>query len=803
MSKSFEAEEVINLQYARKMYDNWDSIAHINSKHKDLEEERMKLKQYILKYEGNINDVQALIKVSYKYPKNKKGKSRQTVYGVGLQNLLRETRQTISKDIYDDIDMVNSEPTLLIGYCEKSKYKCDAVKYYKDNRDKCLKELMEKCKLTKEDAKLEILKILNGGTPKYLNMKMNFYDNINNEIKIILSKIESNQAYADILKDIKANKKSKWNYEGSLLCYIIHDIENKCLLKCIEFLKKENIDISNLILIFDGFMIPKKTQVSNNDFLKRMSEYVSNETTYNVNYIKKEMEEFIDVSKFEINHDNDEEFIKKVHTASNDDDASNILLENIKNICYCCNDTIWIKRKSNKCYTDDSHKVDLELQNIGMSLNIVKKGINPQSYSKDFAKLKKIVETTKMKLKTYDEYIDNNFYNKIIKFGIDKLFFKNGYIKFVDDGKYEVIKENPFDDSVMTTYRIPRKLPDLDNIKPETIEELKQRVFKPIFQDDEVINNFLSHMSRASACKFIDKDWLSLIGLRNSGKGVLVTLFKNALCEYVIEINSNHFIQERMKKADDAKEFSWLYDARYSRIWFTSEFIHDSDTKIKMNGTLIKSLCSGGDMRECRKNFIDPIQVKPMGRLCMMANDIPDIDPIDAIQTLSKFDMPSQFLDEIDYKKKEKEAKQKKRTLNKNIFKADPSIKDFCMREDIADCVILLLLQNYKKNKVINCKKVRHTTKELREDKKDDGALLNKYFNFTGSDNDYVLSCELSKLVNDGIFTCSLSKLKQLIKMNGGIEDKHLKNRDEKEQKRGSQRGYTCVKLNEQLNELD
>lgn len=806
MSKSFEAEEIFSLINARKIYDNWDTIPHFNPKQKDLEEEKVKLKQYIIQNEGKVNDILGTIKVTYKYSKNKKGKSRQTVKGVGLQNILREVRQTIAKDLYDDIDMINSEPTLLIGYCEKSNYKCDAIKYYKNNRDMCLKQLMDTFKISKEDAKMEILKIINGGKPKYSKCNIKFYNDMINDVKSILAKIITNQAYADILKSIKANKKNQWNYEGSLLSYIIHDIENKCLLRCIEYLKKENIDVSNMVLVFDGFMIPKKTQVSNTEFLKKMSKYVSEKTTYNVEYIKKEMTEFIDVSKLEINHDNDDDFIKKVHKANNDEEAADILLNNIKDICCNCNGTLWIKRKSTRCYTDDSNKFNLELQSICLSLNIITNTEPAKSYSKDLTKLKKIVEIAELKLQTHAEYIDNNFYNKIISFGIDKLFFKNGYIEFIDDGKYNIIKESPEDETVLTVYRIPRNLPNFDNINNDTMEELKQRVFKPIFQDESVINNFLAHMSRASACKYIDKDWLALIGVRNSGKGLLVTLFKSALCDYVAEVSSNHFIQERMKKADDAKEFSWLYDARYSRIWFTSEFIQDNDTKVKMNGTLIKSLCSGGDLRECRKLFINTIQVKPMGRLCMMANDIPDIEPIDTIQTLSKFDMPSQFLDEIDYKKKEKECRKEKKKMNKNLFKADLTIKDFCTREDVSDCVILLLLQNYKKNKVMNCKKVRHTTKDLREDKKDEMSLLKKYFDFTGSEKDYVLSSEISKYISNGVFNCSVSKLKQLIKMYGGIESKHLHNRYEDDQDkrvRGNQRGYTNIKILEQIDDVD
>ena len=111
---SFESTELYNLVNARKIYDNWGAMPFINSKKHPLHEQKNILKKYILKNIGN--NLKGKTPTSYHYCAGKKNNSRQYVTGVGLQNLMKEVRESIACDHYNDIDMVNSEPSLLLNF---------------------------------------------------------------------------------------------------------------------------------------------------------------------------------------------------------------------------------------------------------------------------------------------------------------------------------------------------------------------------------------------------------------------------------------------------------------------------------------------------------------------------------------------------------------------------------------------------------------------------------------------------------------------------------------------------------------
>ena len=779
MAKSFEAVEIISLISARKILDNWDNIHFDNPKRLNLKNEKEKLKNYILR--NKSNKTTGKIPTTYHYTFGKKDKSRQTVNGQGLQNLMRPIRQTISHEYYNDIDMVNSQPTILLNYCKMANYNHTGIEYYINHRDECCKSLMDKYKINKDDAKKAIIRVINGDKPK--DYKLQWYIDFCKDIESFHKILETNPEY--IVRLSKINEKKKRNELGSLTSEILHDIENRILIQCIAFLKHEKISIDKIVLVYDGFMLPKKDCSISEGLLNRLSQWILDKTKYSVQYIVKPMNEIIDLNGFEI--DESVDLISKKHIANTDNDASNILLDTLSEQCYFCDGQIWLRTQCDRIFTNDENIITNELINRCMLLDI-EKNDKHKYYSANLAGCKSIVITAINKIKTNANYRDESFVDRMIAYTRDKIFFRNGYIEMVDSEIRMHYEEDYNDYSIITPIRIAYDLPTSTmNYDEDVMNELIDRVMMPIFGSEDFMNNYLEHVARAITGHIEDKDWLILSGMRNCGKGVLTLLNKNTWGAYSNETSANSFLIEKSHTAEDPKKYAWLGSNRWTRLLFTSEVKFDvEDRSLKIDGNLIKNkLSSGGDVIEVRDLYKSAIRIKPQSRLFMMCNDIPPITPPDATQTLSKFNFPSQFLDKDVYETRREEG-----TLNKNTKLKDLDIKDYVINQDVSYCYMMMVLNKYTTQKVRNCQKVIDDTNSIKADMGDETEVIRSMFNFTGSKKDYILSNELNDFYQKNHFHISINKLKEILVFNGAVYDKHLGDNN-------TQRGYSCIRIKE------
>jgi hypothetical protein len=760
---SFESTELYNLVNARKIYDNWGAMPFINSKKHPLHEQKNILKKYILKNIGN--NLKGKTPTSYHYCAGKKNNSRQYVTGVGLQNLMKEVRESIACDHYNDIDMVNSEPSLLLNFCIKSEYPYKGIKYYCDNRDACLTKMANQYKMTMSEAKNEIIAIINGGKLKY---NMDWFVDCYNEIVEIHRRIAKHPSYEAKFDAIKTKK--DYNTIGTLMAEIFNEIENKCLLQAINFLKQRKISIENIVLVFDGLMIPKKVASIDDKFLSDLSNFIYETTHYDVKYILKPMKNVIDLKKFEI--DDSKELIQKPMIADDDKEASNLLLSTMKGQCFCCEGIVWLRSQSDRVFLCEETSVIDELINRCMELNITDHKGHP--YGNNMSGAKSITMTALNQIKINPDYRDNEFVDRMTTFTRGKVFFQNGYMDFE---KKDIIIEQDYDDyEIITPVRISRNLPILEENRisghiTKIGHELIDKVLLPIFGDAKMYVNYLHHIARAITGHIEDKDWLILSGMRNCGKGVLTSLNNHTFGIYSGETSANNFLMERAHTIEDPKKYAWLKQHRWTRLLHTSEIkIDGNDDNGKIDGNLIKNkISSGGDKIEVRDLYQKTIRMVPQCRLFMMCNDVPQIAPPDAVQTLSKFNFPSKFVEQDIFDNMKKDG-----IDNPNIKKADPLIKDFVMDNDVCEAFLLMVFQTYEPCKVINCQKVIDDTNDIKADLGDETALLKKYFVFTGKKDDVILSTDLSKFHKEGKINISINKLKQLLTFNGATNSQHL-----------------------------
>lgn len=806
MARSFVSEEEIPRSALLTAYCNFENfkwkkslVNKINSSGSSLQQEKNKLHLMITRIKKVSNGI-AYIPTTYSYTRNKFKSSRQFVDGVGLQNIMRPIRHLLAKDIYDDIDMVNSEPTLLYNYCIKAGYPCNAVKYYVDNRDECFEELIKNEKIDKADAKTAVIVLVNGGKPEAYKTKW-FCDLVEN-IKEIHKLIEKDPAYEMRLRRIKEKKShaKKSSPIGSLISEIFQDIENACLLACLECLELNNKSIKRAVLCFDGFMIPKEEGVTDMALVK-MSNFVKERTGYVVRYIKKPMDEALCIDN--MTFDESKFAPKEPQIANDDDEASTILLNSMKGQILCCSNAdpskqpeVWVRTEAAHIYTTDENQIIDELISRVMALNIMKdidvgKFTKRTNYSTNITGANNIVKTALMKVRTMKEYRNNTFVNDMIDYTKKKIFFLDGYI---DSKGRRIIEDEEEDIDIKTPIRISRNVPDLSKVEDKVTEELKEKVLIPIFGSEETMTNYLRHVSRGIFGHIEDKDWLIIQGVRNCGKGVISKLNDRTFDCYYSETSANHFLMERQHTSEDPRKYDWIAQIRWARLLGTSEIKIDTDNikNTKIDGNLMKSkMGSGGDPIEVRDIWKSAFKMIPQFRLMMMANDIPPIDPPCAVQTCSKFHCPHEFIPKDEYNELKK-----KKALNENTFLRDEKIKDYVKRPEVCDAYLKLVVEAYTKEKVQNCKKVKEDTNQLQTDMGDEKAIIAEFFEFTHNKKDEVTATELKEFHKKGEIKVTITKLRELLKFNGASESNHCG-------EERSQRGYTGVKIIKKINSDD
>jgi hypothetical protein len=196
----------------------------------------------------NKSNPSGYIKVSY----NQIDKSgRFYAYrSLSLQNMCREIRGSIAGNYYFDLDMVNCHPVIL---CKL--FDLPYLSKYIDNRDKIINKLIKLNDYDYDYIKTAILQTIYGGNNKNIKPSK-WFKGFKIEIKNLLDKMPS--LYPDIYKKVvKSKGKNYFNLNGSVLSLAIQIVENDLLQIIIKSLQKKKTLSNEMVLCFDGIMIPK------------------------------------------------------------------------------------------------------------------------------------------------------------------------------------------------------------------------------------------------------------------------------------------------------------------------------------------------------------------------------------------------------------------------------------------------------------------------------------------------------------------------------------------------------------------
>ena len=243
------------------------------------------------------------------------------------------------------------------------------------------------------------------------------------------------------------------------------------------------------------------------------------------------------------------------------------------------------------------------------------------------------------------------------------------------------------------------------------------------------------------------------------------------LIVYIGTTSANNLLEKRLN-VDSAKEMMWVADIWDTRILFTSEF---KTCEGKIDGSKIKTICSGGDVVSMRTNHKDEIKKMLSFMLCMCLNDLPEFDgQKDAIKKMTFCNLEYTFISKKEYDEKV----ENKEDVSK--FKiGEDSIDNFINDEEITNAFIIDILNHYETEKPSFSKNIIKSTESQKEDQESIDFVY-EYYEITGNKNDVVVVKDfVEQMRKSGSALSSTKWLNELRKVNNNIYKKKCENRND------------------------
>jgi hypothetical protein len=255
---------------------------------------------------------------------------------IGLCNLTRKIRHTITCDYSVDIDIKNSSPSILYNLLQKEnekligndKFKYQNLENYIQHRDEFLQSICEIKNIDRKDAKALVVAVINNKyipknelisyPPKFVNFYWEMY-HIRNKLAIVFADLfeetkrekeeklglkseddnEDDKNDLEISDDEEEEKteilktEKKINYMGSFMTKLLFNYENEIIMNCLNVFKEKNIAVHGLQ--YDGFPFDKKHK--NDELLELCKEEVLKKMGFHIEFDFKELDEIIPITE--------------------------------------------------------------------------------------------------------------------------------------------------------------------------------------------------------------------------------------------------------------------------------------------------------------------------------------------------------------------------------------------------------------------------------------------------------------------------------------------------------------------------
>jgi hypothetical protein len=241
---------------------------------------------------------------------------------MSLQVTSKYVRHFVSGEYYTDIDIVSCHIVLLEHYCETNGIPRKSLSRMVYKRDKIFAEVLEENpKLEREDLKRAILALLNGGTSAYrqIHKKTDALVDFAEEMQVIIQRIA--KLNPDLLREVKSRRQSggrDYNHEGSVMCIILQDLENKCLEIMEEVAQGFGVEIHEMVPIHDGMQIPKRIEDGGrlDELLRACETSIHTRLGVKVDLVTKAMDSYLEAGEFEWPDDSELHYCRPIKEVS-------------------------------------------------------------------------------------------------------------------------------------------------------------------------------------------------------------------------------------------------------------------------------------------------------------------------------------------------------------------------------------------------------------------------------------------------------------------------------------------------------
>lgn len=715
--------EPFNLENAIILVSNFDDIIQqLPLERQNKIREKRKEFDFLLGLKKICKNSNGIIQTTYKPSKNLKTQGRLFAQNASLQSLPREFRGCLANGLLYDIDIINAHPILLQQYCEKNGIRCDNLKYYCNNRDDVLNEIMIEYDYTRDEAKNLFLRSINGGFSEGITNK--FYVDLKKEIKEIhnLITLKNN----DLYKSLK--KRKDFNIEGSVTNVILCDLENLVITTAYEYLSNNDYDVC--VLVFDGLMIKIKNDIYIPfpiEVLEDMSNYIYTKTGYKVNFIEKPLDTSIDLSIIR-NKLNAMKVDLSNKTIINDDvEARDYVLKLHGHKYISCNKTKYVK--VGNLWSSHPNDVRQVIMNDIISSDL---WIPTKSSVKKYSGSASSINSCLNLILTTGFKTDNNFIRVNKHKAINYLPFQDCVYSFIDKKTYEY---NELDIAFFNDTN--RKFPK----NSDPVHKARLMKFIDAIYPNETQRDYNYHLMARALAGSNDKIWIKKVGERNCGKSKETALMENAFGSFVDIFDAKCLINTKNNLSSETA-LSWVVEIKDTRLAISNEIKVNENQQVTLNGNFIKQL-SGGDTIRCRKLNENNEKFKVEFTMVINCNQEYKTDPIDAMENAIIFNYETKFVDEDELIEGIAYYKLK-----------DDGVKTLIYEDEIIDEYILFLLSYFNKNLLPKPDIVKLST-ELSLDE-DDGNKLSKFlathFKTTNNKDDKYHSSDILHIVNNNGF---------------------------------------------------
>ncbi len=419
---SFKSVEQFDYISLLTILQNWDHI-EVRDNGKDTWEVNNKVyvpKTIITNYLKRAtllpNSRLGEIPVTYKYSQIRKKQGRQfVVNGLGLQSFNKWFRHTICHDLYVDVDIVNAQPSMLVQYCQKNSIACPELLKYIQNRTQYLTDLIHAHNFSKQEAKQCLLAVINGGKRYSL---VPWFEPFKRELTDIHQQIIKQPQNQDIIELVKKSrtKVDGHNLEGRVTNHILCQLENEILMTCLSYLRDHNYSLKNVVLCFDGFMLPKDILTPDSDFFSQLNTYVFQKTGYDLTFVQKPIDLVLNLGSFQCNLDDFQEGnVDHGSIVEDDADGAEILLQHLTGHIYRCQNQLYIRTEHYHTWTCEPTQVtnELLLQCTNLDIRKTNKDGKIVSYSRNSYACSQIIKKAEIMAPIDDTFSDRLFHQSI------------------------------------------------------------------------------------------------------------------------------------------------------------------------------------------------------------------------------------------------------------------------------------------------------------------------------------------------------------------------------------------------------